>query len=425
MMSSEEILNSVIKNRDRIIKKKQKTKKMIAAICVCLAVTLTTAWYAASRGEEPYIPGGDLGDPIVGTDQTGVAATDPNGITETGEGDAVTDPSETTNRGPIVGDTGDPPGNTGNYTEGEFYMGERQLVYAPDYYFGTDISKLPDTLTVYTLDMEYPEFSDESYANSDAQLLEFIELLYGRDVMLEGKDNKSRHWTCYFDPKDPYIAARKSGATLINADTGYIFVPIDVTAVEDYREMSIDDALEYVTKTDYFKAGLRYIGIDEYDTVAHRDYYGYTINYSFDFVEKAENVKEYVENSLERSINVSVQVDPERESIRVEYEINLPSTYTEYELLETLSYEEALEQAKRYVRVPYCNEEDVKVSVKYDEYHWDYFAGSGERFYVPYYVFYFGLKDEEGAYLSHSNNEIIMVKGFKTPLIQEVIQPEE
>lgn len=426
MMSSKEMYDSVLKNRDKILKRKLKTKKMIIAVCVCMASVCTAggAWLIAGRGEPPQTPPtGDVG--------TNVGVIPPKDQWDDLQDDTTaqadtTAPAESDGASNKPSDGARPMGNgtVGNSAEETFGFGQLGLIYAPDYFFSDDLSEVPATLPVYTLDLEHPYFSDGIYEFFDEKLLEYIEILYGREAMLEGKDDKDRHHRGYFDPLDPYIKGNANGKKLIvgNSHGNCIYVPLDVTAVEEYRDMNATEAYDYVTGSDYFKAGLEFLGIDEYDSVVHRKYVWSGKSFVFEFVKKSEDLADFIKNRLESRIAVEFALQDG--TIYVYFRIYVPSTYTEHTVLESVSLKEALEKSSHHTDSPYFSGE-YKVSFAYNEYIWDYWAGSGERFFAPYYIIYCEYNDGSGEYINFDTFNAIGVKGFKEPEVPSSIGIDE
>ena len=112
-------------------------------------------------------------------------------------------------------------------------------------------TQLPDTLPVF-YKKSRTGISDGSYdrATHTAVKESFLKLVYGEDFE-----------ELYIS--DLYLEPNPNGDRFIRVGSERIYIPLEITAVEEYRDMSYREAFEYATSTKYYKAIFEFLGLGD------------------------------------------------------------------------------------------------------------------------------------------------------------------
>ena len=331
MMNSKEAAREILRRRERLLKHRRRNKKTLVVICT-LFVILSTGF--------------------------GIGALVRSGAN--GQNDGLTESKDSLpDKYPSDLQPGDPSEVLFRFTD------------LPDEFFLSDTSTHPSELPVYVTNAENGEDSKKLQEYSKRELYEYIKTVYGEEEFDE--KNGSGGW--YFT-SDPYVAVHSNGKrTILTEESRGISLRLDITAVEEFRDMSYGEALGYVRSTVYYKAGLTYLGLTDvatcgvaYDSAKYEGSYGY----KFTFSAPSETAEESMTKLMREHIVAEIDFLKEdgRNSIELRYTVNRAvdagecQRLTEYGTYRLTSLDKAKREALE--NVPYeVDESRVKTSLTY------------------------------------------------------------
>lgn len=393
MMNYEEAAAEIRRRRDAEIKqRKTRQKKLAAVLCsVIVFASVGTGAWMMSRREAAVTPD------VKETDVTSSAETETQTI-QTG----IANPNQ---------------GNTATDSDGGFWSENRLDI--PAHYIIKGDGDIPAELMTYTvdngdrylIDNNYEAGVDkEYYVGSMANLREYVVLLYGEENI-----DDERFGIHTYNTDDPNIyAVVETGARPIRGWADHIRVQIDADNVAADSILTSDAAYEYLASTKYFETALEFLEIKNLWTTLSVSGRGRETTYRFTVSESNSDCFAALAERDQRYIELIMCV---RDGNVIDAIIDIYDKYdlVEHALYKTVPYEEGLAGTilrlnERYKQYP-DETMEVIASVKYSS----AVTEAGDSVIVPYFVFYFGERNENGDFIWEYKSDFPMVEGVDFP----------
>lgn len=258
---------------------------------------------------------------------------------------------------------------------------------------------LPENLPVYVTTDRCGVPSENYLPMAREEIIRFAKILYGEEY-----DESKLGGDSYF-PDDLYIELNPNGEPLMKANVEWVRVPLEITRVEEYRDMSYREALEYVTSNRYYKAIVEYLGFEEvsHSGYARTDIYDQNkYMYRFIFASPKTDFTDGMMKMTDKYISVEMTFVRTEDGGKITIEYNGCHPMSEdTDRLEkkveckTVTVSDAIERAKAEYEEGYYNPEinidEVHVYIHYG--HASLSKWNTPDCIVPYYEIYFGLKE--------------------------------
>lgn len=385
MMSYEEATAEIRRRRDAEIQRRKNNRKKLAitlcAFVLCLSVG-AGAWMISRDGGTPFP---DITDT---TETDGILIEVPDLPDWTPAPYACDDEHEHDGEGP----------NSAQCTYPPVYVNE--LMDTDEMCEVNVDTPLPAKFPVYVTTDKCGVTYENYTTMAHKEITRFAKLLYG-----DGYDESKQGGDSYF-PDDPYIELNPNGEPLMKANIEWVRVPIEITRVEEYRDMSYREALEYVTSTKYYKAIVEYLDLEKvtHSGLVSTNIYGQNkYTYKFIFASPKTDLEDGMLKYTDKYISAAMTFNRTDDGgkITIEYwgchSFSKDSVLFEKEVEgTTVPVAEAIERARENLGVltPEINDE-VRVFIEYRNIS----TGKWNEPYcfVPYYVIYFGLESPEAG----------------------------
>ncbi len=262
---------------------------------------------------------------------------------------------------------------------------------------------LPDTLPIYYKKSRTGNVDDNYDPSANNKEKErFLELVYGADF-----EELLYHKAWYYI-NDPYLAPNPNGDTFIGVDFEHVRIPLEITRVEEYRDMTYREALEYVTSTKYYKALYEFLGLGDLKNSGYVSSTKSGMNNSYTYTFLLASPKTDFNDGLLK--NTETYIHAEISFVRTKGHEKIGLTYYAYRQFDenssdydktveqkTVPVSEAIEKAMNsYSGRDLENTGEVLVSIEYR--HSTNASWNTPHCVMPFYNICFKLKTPEGGY---------------------------
>ena len=396
MMSYEEAAAEIKRRRDsELQRRKNNRKKLMITLCafvLCISVG-AGAWMMSRDGGN--VPAVDRSEATETTETTETAETDGILAAEPELPDWV--PEEYTY-----------VGNMNSHSSHKFsliYLNE--FVESDQMCIVGEDTTIPDTLPVFYKKTR-TGIIDENYDREaiNAETERFLELVYGEDF-----EERIYQKTLYYI-NDTYLAPNPDGDTFIGVNGEFIRIPLEITRVEKYRDMSYREALEYATSTKYYEAICEYLGLSELKSSGYVSSKVSEVNdrYTYNYV-LASPKTDFTDGMMK---NTETYIHIEMSFVRTEGKEKIGLTYYAYRQFDenSANYDKTVEHttvpfSEAVANVPQMNSPEFQyidldavvetvVSIEYR--HSTNAAYDTPHCVMPFYNICFKLKDPVGGF---------------------------